>query len=106
MCGPRAKLFAPLVVPSKPYAVFHAVAATPGKTWSADKFLAVAESLDIEPVFTSGPGEDLSALSRYRTVCGAPLSETKSLLQSASLFVGNDSGPAHMAAAFGVPRKS
>jgi ADP-heptose:LPS heptosyltransferase len=27
----------------------------------------------------------------------------KRLLASASLFVGNDSGPAHMAAAFGVP---
>jgi heptosyltransferase-3 len=27
----------------------------------------------------------------------------KSELAAASLFVGNDSGPAHMAAAFGVP---
>ena len=34
---------------------------------------------------------------------GAPLAEVKSLLAGASLFVGNDSGPAHMAAAFGVP---
>ena len=34
---------------------------------------------------------------------GAPLSEIKILLAGASLFVGNDSGPAHMAAAFGVP---
>ena len=31
------------------------------------------------------------------------LSEIKSLLASAALFVGNDSGPAHMAAAFGLP---
>jgi ADP-heptose:LPS heptosyltransferase len=36
-------------------------------------------------------------------VHGAPLQEIKKLLSGASLFVGNDSGPAHMAAAFGVP---
>jgi ADP-heptose:LPS heptosyltransferase len=31
------------------------------------------------------------------------LGEVKSLLATAGLFAGNDSGPAHMAAAFGVP---
>jgi ADP-heptose:LPS heptosyltransferase len=34
---------------------------------------------------------------------GAPLDEIKSLFAGAALFVGNDSGPAHMAAAFGIP---
>ena len=34
---------------------------------------------------------------------GAPLDEIKSLLSGATLFLGNDSGPAHMAAAFGLP---
>jgi heptosyltransferase-3 len=29
--------------------------------------------------------------------------QIKSLISGASFFVGNDSGPAHMAAAFGVP---
>jgi heptosyltransferase III len=36
-------------------------------------------------------------------VTGAPLAQIKTLLAGASLFVGNDSGPAHMAAAFGMP---
>ena len=36
-------------------------------------------------------------------MAGAPLGEIKSLLRGAALFIGNDSGPAHMAAAFGVP---
>ena len=31
------------------------------------------------------------------------LSQVKSVLSNAALFIGNDSGPAHMAAAFGVP---
>src|SRR6202030_2996916 len=53
--------------------------------------------------FIAGTHEDLSAFHRYRCVAGASLSEIKSLLAGASLFIGNDSGPAHMAAAFGVP---
>jgi ADP-heptose:LPS heptosyltransferase len=31
------------------------------------------------------------------------LSEAKAALSAASVFIGNDSGPAHIAAAFGVP---
>jgi len=57
----------------------------------------------LEPVFIAGPGEDLSLFAPYRTVAGAPLAEIKSLIAGASLFVGNDSGPAHMAAAFQIP---
>ena len=40
---------------------------------------------------------------RFRCIAGAQLTEIKSLLQDATLFIGNDSGPAHMAAAFGIP---
>jgi ADP-heptose:LPS heptosyltransferase len=39
----------------------------------------------------------------YRTLPGASLAEVKAVLSRAALFLGNDSGPAHMAAAFGVP---
>ncbi|MEP6534651.1 MAG: glycosyltransferase family 9 protein [Bryobacteraceae bacterium] len=103
---PRAKLFAARRNPPAPYAVVHAVASQPDKTWAAEKFLVVGRHLrdqGLEPVFIAGPGEDLSAFGEFQCVVGAPLTETKSLLQSASLFVGNDSGPAHMAAAFGIP---
>lgn len=88
-----------------PYAVMHPVAATADKTWPADRFRSIAEHLGhaFTPVFIGGPGDDLSAFSGYPTVVGAPLQETKTLLAGASLFIGNDSGPAHMAAAFGVP---
>jgi len=34
---------------------------------------------------------------------GAPFNEVKSLIAAAQIFIGNDSGPAHIAAAFGVP---
>ena len=102
---PRAKLAGGNARPTR-NAVIHAVAATPGKTWRADGFLAVAEHLrhaGLDPVFIGADSDDLSAFGAFRTLRGAPLSEVKELLAGASLFVGNDSGPAHMAAAFGVP---
>lgn len=87
-------------------AVVHAAAAAPEKTWSAGGFLEIADHLrrsGLEPVFIGGVGDDLSAFRQYRIMQGAPLAGIKSLLASASLFIGNDSGPAHMAAAFGLP---
>lgn len=104
---PRARLFAEAPPAGAPYAVIHAMASERGKCWPEESFLAVAahlkHSLGLEPVFISGPGEDLSAFRDYRIVSGAPLHKVKSLLKGAALFLGNDSGPAHMAAAFGIP---
>jgi heptosyltransferase-3 len=57
----------------------------------------------MEPVFIGGAADDLGPFRAYRTLAGAPLAEIKALLEGAALFVGNDSGPAHMAAALGVP---
>jgi ADP-heptose:LPS heptosyltransferase len=74
--------------------------------WRPDGFLAVAAHLKhagLDPIFIGAGGDDLSAFAAFRTLRGAPLSEIKDLLSGAALFVGNDSGPAHMAAAFGVP---
>ncbi len=83
------------------------MASAPDKTWPSANFLAVAEHLDchlgLEPVFIAGPGEDLAAFDRYPCLVGASLEDLKSLLAGAALFIGNDSGPAHMAAAFGLP---
>jgi heptosyltransferase III len=87
-------------------AILHPVAATPEKTWHAEGFLAIAahlKSTGLDPIFIGATGDDLSPFSAYRTISGAPLSEIKHFLSTASLFVGNDSGPAHMAAAFALP---
>lgn len=101
---PRARLSARPRASAKPYAVIHPVASQPDKTWPPDRFLAVADQLDsLETVFIAGPGEDLSPFSRYRCITGAPLCETMSLIAGASVFIGNDSGPAHIAAGFGIP---
>ena len=109
---PRASVQAPAgrsqYAPEGKYAVIHPLAATPEKTWPAESFLEVArhleKSLAMDVVFIGGPGEDLTPFSGYRTVAGAPLAESAKLMRDAAFFAGNDSGPAHVAAAFGVPQ--
>jgi len=101
---PRAKLRA--AKPAAPCAVIHPVAAAPAKTWPAERFIRVArwlESTGSEVVIIGSAADDLSPFRAFRTLSGCPLSEIQSLMASATAFVGNDSGPAHMAAAFGVP---
>ena len=103
---PPARLVARTPTNRRACAAIHPVAATASKTWSAAGFLEVARHLEAggaEPVFLGGPADDLSPFRGFRTLSGAPLGEIKSLLASSSVFIGNDSGPAHMAAAFGVP---
>jgi lipopolysaccharide heptosyltransferase III len=102
---PRARLFTAHAGNPAPLAIFHPVASAADKTWPAENFRAVAGRLkhELQPVFISGPGESLAGFSDYRCISGAPLNEIKSLLAGAAMFIGNDSGPAHMAAAFGVP---
>ncbi len=108
---PRARLAAQMPVESAlsaaAYVVFHPFASTPEKTWPAERFIAVAEHLrdkaGLEPVFLAGPADDSSAFVRFRIFQSAPLDQVKSIVSGAQLFIGNDSGPAHIAAAFGVP---
>ena len=109
---PRAKVVAPAGrsphAPSGPYALIHPFAATSEKTWPAAKFVELARHLEREchllPVFMGGPGEDLSAFREWPVVSGASLQEIARLARTATFFAGNDSGPAHLAAAFGVPQ--
>jgi ADP-heptose:LPS heptosyltransferase len=107
---PRAKL-PPYPDGPPPYAkesivVLHPAATAREKTWPAANFGVVAAQLaknGLEPVFIGSAEDDLSEFGKYRTVAGAPLRDIQKLIASAALFAGNDSGPAHIAAAFGVP---
>jgi len=89
------------------YAVIHPFAAMADKTWPLERFLALAEhfenSLALEPVFIAGPGDPSSFTDKYAVIQNAPIASIKALMSGAQLFAGNDSGPAHMAAAYGVP---
>jgi ADP-heptose:LPS heptosyltransferase len=101
---PRALLYAPDPPPGH-YAVLHPFASAPDKAWPAERFAALAEHLRStgrETVIIAGPDDDVSPFSGSRILKAAPLREVKSLLKGAQFFAGNDSGPAHMAAAFGL----
>jgi ADP-heptose:LPS heptosyltransferase len=104
---PRATLFAAPWPRLRPYAVIHPFASSPAKTWPADRFAATARHLrdqgGLDPLIVCGPGDDPAPFADFETLYNAPLSQVKSVIRSASLFIGNDSGPAHIAAAFDVP---
>jgi ADP-heptose:LPS heptosyltransferase len=104
---PRARLSAAPAPLAGAYTVIHPFASTPQKTWPAARFLAVAEYLrdkaGLEPVFLAGPADDPALFASFRVIRNAPLAQVKDVMAGAQLFIGNDSGPAHIAAAFGVP---
>jgi len=86
--------------------VLHPFASHPSKTWPADRFVKVAEELaltGLQPIFLAGLGDDTHPFERFTILQNAPLADVKSLIAATQLFIGNDSGPAHIAAAFGVP---
>jgi ADP-heptose:LPS heptosyltransferase len=105
---PRAKLVAPrgdLLIPARA-ALIHPFASAPDKTWPFENFLSVAGSLQrqgMTPIFLSGPGDPSNGYQGYRVMHNLPLAQVKLVLSHTELFIGNDSGPAHMAAAFGIP---
>jgi heptosyltransferase-3 len=89
-----------------PHIVIHPFAANADKAWPAARFVEVAQYLETSGsrvAIIGGAADDFSPFRSFRTLQGAPLAEIKLLLATASIFLGNDSGPAHMAAAFDVP---
>ena len=104
---PRACLGSRAPRPSEAaVAVLHPFAATREKTWPAEGFCSVARHLEhsgMEVVVVGGADDDFAPFRAWRSMPGAPLGEVKDVMAGAALFVGNDSGPAHIAAAFGLP---
>ena len=96
------------------FALVHPAAAFDTKTWAAEKFARVVEHLaarGIASVAVAAPDEsrvveDVRAHSRAPLVSFTDLSlpELTALAARARLFVGNDSGVAHIAAAVRVPQ--
>ena len=85
-------------------------AASPSRCWPLERYAAVVKQLeqqyDVRPVIVCSHGERHQAqrladsLGAGATVLGgAPLREVCALLERCDLFLGNDSGPAHLSAA-------
>lgn len=108
------KLAALGITPGAAYAVLHPAANFFTKEWPFDRYAALASFLEQEyeltPVFTCGPGEGpkLDAVAKFssrplRRLDSLTIPELVALIEGARLFVGNDSGPAHIAAALERP---
>jgi ADP-heptose:LPS heptosyltransferase len=98
------------LAPGDEYVMIHPTALYATKQWAAENFALLAATLEREtglrPVFSCGPGEGV-VLDAIQNASGAPIRRLEGMglgqfaaaLAEARLFVGNDSGPAHMAAA-------
>ena len=94
------------------YAVIHPGALLPTKRWRSERYAVVAEALQrrgLMPVLTCGAGEE-SAVSEVakgapgsKIMFGLSIPELAELIRGARIYVGNDSGPMHLAAAVGTP---
>lgn len=95
------------------FVVIHPAAASDTKQWAASNFASVAaalaaQSLHIVAISTASEIAVLNDLKQHSTAEISPLTnlslpEVTALLARARLFVGNDSGIAHMAAAVETP---
>ncbi|MFZ0634802.1 MAG: glycosyltransferase family 9 protein [Candidatus Acidiferrales bacterium] len=114
----RARIAAALaehgLAPGEPYAVLQFGARYFTKRWALEHFASIARWLQdargIRSVVILGPDEShIAAEARAKFAPGTPffdsldLRELIALIAGAALFVGNDSGPAHLAAASSVP---
>ena len=107
-----ARLAAAGIAPDARLAGVHPGAAWATKRWLAERFSELCRRLKSEgmtPVLIGGPadaalGAEIALASGAADLIGrTDLEELKSLMGRLSLFVTNDSGPMHLAAAAGVP---
>ncbi len=91
------------------YAVLHVAASHETKRWRTSRFVEIAhwlaDSHGMKVRVIAGPGQDqlLEEFGDFDTLAGLNITQVSELVANASLFVGNDSGPAHIAAAYQLP---
>ena len=98
---------------SKPIVAIHPGSPVPLKRWPAERFVKLADTLierKTQVLFLGGSDEkqlveEIQAQMRHKSVNIAGrtnLQQLGAVLQSCHLFIGNDSGPMHIAAAVGT----
>lgn len=98
---PPAEGIPHIAVPRQPvqnFAVIHPFASNPAKRWPLENFREVAAGLEIPVKWCTGPQEHLEDAIQVDD-----LYELACWISTARLYVGNDSGIAHLAAAVGTP---
>ncbi|PYS93103.1 MAG: hypothetical protein DMF64_06115 [Acidobacteria bacterium] len=109
----RARLRAAGIDASAPFALVHPAAAFDSKQWATENFARVVEVLHARglPAVAIAAPPETEVVNNLRRVASAPiqtfadlsLPEVTALGARARLFVGNDSGIAHIAAAVKTP---
>lgn len=108
-----ARLQAAGIEQTKPFALLHPAAAFDSKQWATENFARVAEFLHgrgLNALAIAAPNES-SVLTQLFNASATPITlfsdlslpEVTALAARARLFVGNDSGVAHIAAAVRAP---
>jgi hypothetical protein len=78
--------------------VIHPFSGSPRKNWLLASFKEVARRSPLPVEWTAGPEEPLDRATRFEN-----LLDLARWLAGAALYIGNDSGITHLAAAVGVP---
>lgn len=78
--------------------VIHPFSGSPRKNWPLASFEEVARHSSLPVEWTAGPDEALDRATRFEN-----LLDLARWLAGAALYIGNDSGITHLAAAVGVP---
>lgn len=88
-------------VPAAPvgdFAVIHPFSGSPKKNWPLENFRALAARLPLTVKWSAGPDEQLDDALRFDG-----LYHLGCWLSTARIYIGNDSGISHLAAAVGTP---
>ena len=82
------------------FAVIHPFAGSPQKRWPLERFRELARRLSphVPVEWCAGPQDELAGAVRFED-----LYELACWLATARIYIGNDSGPTHLAAAVGTP---
>ena len=84
--------------PTGDFAVIHPFSGSQRKNWPLERFRALAQRLGMPVRWCAGPEEQLADAVRMDN-----LYQLGCWLATARLYVGNDSGITHIAAAVGIP---
>jgi heptosyltransferase III len=77
--------------------VIHPFSGSPRKNWPLERFRELAARLSCKVEWTAGPEEELAEATRFEN-----LAELGAWIRGARLYIGNDSGITHLAAAAGA----
>ena len=99
---------------SKAIVGIHPGATWPAKKWFPERFAKLADVLvakfGVQILLVGGPGDSgeietilKNSVANIKVVQNLPLRELAAVISHCSLFIANDAGPMHIAAAVGVP---